>query len=248
MKTFLLSLSILFVFFAESTAQLAIPELWGMRVHDEAKILSAKTVHQLEGELKIFEDSTSNQITLLIIPSLNGEALEDYSFRVAEAWKPGTQDRDNGVVILIAVNDRKMRIEVGSGLEGPLPDVICNRIIRNEIAPAFRRGEYDAGIITGVHAVMEAIKGEYKGSDSPIKGKKKGGSLLTLLIIFIIITIIGRIRGGGGNKGGGWSSGAGWFTAGMLLGGGRGSSGGGGFGGFSGGGGGFGGGGSSGSW
>jgi len=249
MKRYFLTLLLLLITLSFSQAQLVIPELWGMRVHDEAKVLSPETVHRLERDLKMFEDSTSNQIALLIIPSLSGEALEDYTLRVAEAWKLGTKDRDNGVLLLIAINDRKVRIEVGYGLEGPLPDVICNRIIRNEIAPAFRRQDYDAGIAAGTYAIMDAIKGEYKGTDSPIRTKgRKGNSLLTLLIIFIVITVISRIRGGGNNKGGGWSSGAGWFAAGMLMGGNRGGGGGGGFGGFSGGGGGFGGGGSSGSW
>lgn len=248
MKRFFLALFLLFSSVVLSQAQVAIPELWGMRVHDEAKVLSPETAHQLERELKIFEDSTSNQIALLIIPSLEGESLEDFSLRLAEAWKLGTKERDNGVILLIAINDRKVRIEVGYGLEGPLPDVICNRIIRNEIAPGFRRQDYDGGVTAGVHAIMDAIKGEYKGTGSPVRTKgRKGGSLLTLLIIFIVITIISRIRGGGNNKGGGWSSGAGWFAAGMLMGGGGRNSGGG-FGGFSGGGGGFGGGGSSGSW
>jgi uncharacterized protein len=253
MKRLSLTVYFSFVLFT-SFAQRAIPELWGMRVHDEAKVLSPATAQQLEGALKIFEDSTSNQIAILIVPSLEGEAVEDYTLRVAEAWKLGDKDRDNGVLLLISINDRKVRIEVGYGLEGPLPDAMCSRIIRNEIAPGFRRGDYDAGVAAGVRGIMEAIKGEYKGTDSPLRPKgKRGNSLITLLVIFIVIAVISRIGGkgnrGGGNNGGGWSSGAGWFAAGMLLGGGGGRGGsGGGFGGFSGGGGGFGGGGSSGSW
>lgn len=250
MKKLIFSLCFFIASLPSVFAQLPIPALWGMRVHDEAKVLSPETVQRLERDLKIFEDSTSNQIALLIIPSLGSEALEDYTLRVTKEWKLGTKEKDNGVLLLIAINDRKVRIEVGYGLEGPLPDAICNRIIRNEIAPGFRRQDYDAGIVAGTYAIMDAIKGEYKSTGSPVRTTgRKGNSLLTLLVIFIVITVISRIRGGGNNKGGGWSSGAGWFAAGMLLGGGgRGGSGGGGFGGFSGGGGGFGGGGSSGSW
>lgn len=142
-------------------AQRTIPELWSMRVHDEANILSASTVQQLEAKLKQHEDSTSNQIAILIIPSLDGEVLEEYSLKVAEKWQLGKKERDNGVLLLIAVNDRKMRIEVGYGLEGALPDITCNQIIRNEIAPEFRRNDYDAGVQAGINAIISAIGGEY---------------------------------------------------------------------------------------
>lgn len=224
-------------------AQKEIPELWGQRVHDEAKVLSQQTVDNLERQLKIFEDSTTNQIAILIVPSLDGEIIEQYGLRVSEKWKLGQKDKDNGVLLLLAINDRKMRIEVGQGLEGPLPDAICNRIIRNEMAPNFRRGDYDAGVNAAVTAIRQAIKGEYKADDIPIGRRNKGPKLpifLIILIIFILGRLLNRNRGGGS----GWSSGGGFF----IGGGGGGSWGGGGGGGFSGGGGSFGGGGSSGSW
>ncbi len=228
-----------------SKAQLVIPQLWGMRVHDEAKVLSSQTTQSLEQALKVFEDSTSNQIAILIINSLEGEALEDYALKVAEAWKLGDQKNDNGVLLLIAVNDRKIRIEVGEGLEGPLPDAMCSRIIRNEIAPAFRRQAYDEGVTAGVVGIMQAIKGEYTNNGTTRKREKSGNPLITIIIIMVVIIILSRFRGGN-SKGSGWSSGAGWWGPGMYGGGSRSS--GGGFGGFSGGGGSFGGGGSSGSW
>ena len=233
-------------------SQRAIPPLDNKRVHDEAKILSPQTVQQLELQLKQFEDSTSNQIAILIIPSLDGDPIEEYALRVAhynpntrEGWGLGQSKNDNGVLLLIAVDDHKMRIEVGYGLEGVLPDATCNQIIRNEMAPNFRRGDYDAGVILAVNAMVRAIGGEYVSDGAPTgRGKKRpGNSLITLIIIFGIIILISRIRGSGG-RGSGWSSGTGWYGGGF----GGGSSGGGGFGGFSGGGGGFGGGGSSGSW
>jgi uncharacterized protein len=158
---FRLLLFLLFLFPLVATAQRPVPELWGMRVHDDAKILSASTIQQLELQLKQFEDSTTNQIAILIIPSLDGEVLEQYSLKVAEKWQLGKRGRDNGVLLLIVVNDRKMRIEVGYGLEGPLPDITCNQIIRNEIAPAFRRGDFDGGVVAGTASIMEAISGEY---------------------------------------------------------------------------------------
>ncbi len=221
-------------------AQKEIPKLWGHRVHDEARVLSQSTLDNLEQTLKAFEDSTTNQIAILTIPSLDGEILEQYAIRVAHTeWKLGQKDKDNGVLLLVVVNDRKVRIEVGQGLEGVLTDALSSRIIRNEIAPNFRRGDYDAGVLAAADAIMKAIKGEYKAdrrSSSPIGG---GGRFIFLLIIFILFSLFRYLsRKGGGNSS--WSSGGGWFIGGGGLGGGGG--------GFSGGGGSFGGGGSSGSW
>ncbi|HCW06334.1 MAG TPA: hypothetical protein DGG95_03100, partial [Cytophagales bacterium] len=125
-------------------AQKAVPELWGQRVHDDAHALKQESVDLLEKSLKAYEDSTSNQIAILLIQSLDGDVLEEYSIRVAEKWKLGQKGKDNGVLLLVAVDDHKMRIEVGQGLEGVLTDALSSRIIRNEIAPEFRRGDYDA--------------------------------------------------------------------------------------------------------
>jgi len=146
----------------ESFSQKAVPELWGIRVHDDAHALKQETVDQVEKELKTYEDSTSNQVALLIVQSLEGEVLEEYTLKVAEKWKLGTKNKDNGVLLLIAVDDHKMRIEVGQGLEGVLTDAESNRIIRNEIAPEFRRGDYDAGVRAGINGIVKAIAGEYK--------------------------------------------------------------------------------------
>lgn len=147
-------------------AQRAVPELWGHRIHDEAHILTQATIDNLEATLQKHEDSTTNQIAVLIIPSLDGEVLEEYSLRVAhDVWKLGTKNNDNGVLLLIAVDDRKMRIEVGYGLEGVLTDALTSRIIRNEIAPHFRNQEYDAGVTAGVNAIVDAIANEYSTGD-----------------------------------------------------------------------------------
>lgn len=167
-------------------AQRAIPELWGMRVHDEAGILSQPVVQQLEQQLKTFEDSTSNQIAILIIPSLDGEVLEEYALRVAhDAWKLGQADTDNGVLLLIAVNDRKMRIEVGQGLEGVLPDAICSRIIRNEISPNFRRNDFDAGVVAGINAICKAIGGEYVADGSDLQAPEFSAKDKALISLFV---------------------------------------------------------------
>lgn len=217
-----------------------------MRVHDEAKVLSPAFVTQLEQALKAHEDSTSNQIAVLLVPSLGDEVIEEYTLRVAEAWKLGQANNDNGVLLFIAINDRKVRIEVGEGLEGPLPDAVCNQIIRNELAPYFRQDNYEGGVGAAITAIIKAIGGEYVADSEPVSKKgTRGGSFIGTLIILIIIIIVSNFRNRGG-RGGGWSSGAGWYGGGFS-----GRSGGGGWsggGGFSGGGGGFSGGGSSGSW
>ncbi len=225
-------------------AQLAIPELWGTRVHDEAKVLSAPFIAQLEQILKTHEDSTSNQIAVLIVPSLQGEVMEEYTLKVAEKWQLGQKNNDNGVLLFISIGDRKARIEVGEGLEGVLPDAVCNQIIRNELAPYFRQDNYEGGVMASVTAITKAIAGEYKAVSAPVqKRRTRGGSLMSTLIILIIIIVVSSLRNRGGRGGGFY--GGGWYGGGFGRSGGGGWSGGGG---FSGGGGGFSGGGSSGSW
>lgn len=146
--------------------QKAVPELWNMRVHDDAHVLKQETIDQLEEKLALYEDSTSNQVAILIISSLEGEALEDYSIKVADKWALGKKNKDNGVLLLIAIDDHKMRIEVGEGLEGVLTDALTSRIIRNEMAPAFRRGDYDGGIMAAIDGIIKAIGGEYAAEDT----------------------------------------------------------------------------------
>jgi uncharacterized protein len=169
-------------------AQKAVPELWGQRVHDEAHILQQSTIDQLEKDLKAYEDSTSNQIAILIVQSLDGEVLENYSLRVVEKWKLGQKGKDNGVLLLIAVDDHKMRIEVGQGLEGVLTDALSSRIIRNEIAPAFRRSEFDGGVRDGINGIIKAIGGEYKADDLDTSSQLSGSDALFFgLFIFGIL-------------------------------------------------------------
>jgi uncharacterized protein len=245
MKKKVLFAALLFPLIA--AAPLKIPELWGTPVHDEANLLQQGFVSQLEQQLKLYEDSTSNQIAILIISTLQDVPIEDYTFRVAKEWKLGQAEKDNGVLLFIARDDRKVRIEVGEGLEGVLPDAISNQIIRNELAPHFRKDNYEQGVQAAVNAIIQAIGGEYEAEQGPVASRKgRKGSFWGTLIILAIVILLSRITGGGrGNyRRGGWSSGAGWYGGGFY-----GRGGGGGFGGgFSGGGGGFSGGGSSGSW
>lgn len=180
----------------EGVAQKAIPELWGLHVHDEAHILTQPTVDKIENQLIAYEDSTSNQIAILTISSLDGESLEDYSMQVVEKWKLGDKAKDNGVLLLIVVDDHKMRIETGYGLEGVLTDAICSRIIRNEIAPNFRQNDFDGGVTEGINAIISAIGGEYSAEEESIGMIDLGWKERILIGMFIfgilgIFTLVG---------------------------------------------------------
>lgn len=228
---------------------LNVPKLDGF-VNDKANILSSSEERKLENYLRQSEQKTSSQIVLLTIPSLEGENLEDYSMKVVETWKLGQKDLDNGVLLLISMQEKKIRFEIGYGLEGIITDLKAGYIIRNIMADEFRKGDTYGGISKGLGTVSELISGEFVISEEELasynknKGKKSGGHFPIGLLVFLFMIFSGGMRRGRG----------GIFTAlllGNMLGGGRSSGGfssGGGFGGFSGGGGGFGGGGSSGGW
>jgi uncharacterized protein len=201
----------------EIYSQRAIPEHGGVWVHDEATVLSPSTIAQLERILKAERDSTSNQIAILIVQSLDGEDIDGFSTRVAEKWKAGDVKKDNGVIFIVAILDRKMRIEVGQGLQGVLTDALASRINRNQVAPQFRQGNYDGGVLDGTMAIIQAIKGEYKNTDPP-RRKRGGGKTPWGTLIFIILIIAIMSRRGGGGLGGYWAAG----MMGNMLGGGGG--------------------------
>ena len=181
-----------FLFLANlASAQKPIPELWGQRVHDDAHVLKQETIHALELKLQAFEDSTSNQIAILTTSSLEGEVLEEYSLKVAETWKLGKKEKDNGVLLLIVVDDRKMRIEVGHGLEGVLTDAHSSRIIRNELTPNFRKSDYDTGITAAIDAIIKSIGGEYSAEDGD-DGMSTTNILLMVAIFLICVFAIGH--------------------------------------------------------
>lgn len=214
-------------------------------VNDHANILSERDKAVLESLLRRFEAETTNQVVLLVIASLEGDSLEDFSIRVAESWKVGQKGRDNGVIFLVAVEDRKARIEVGYGLEGALTDAQSGRILRDLVFPAFRQGAYASGIQAGLVGILQSIQGEFPsqaaGQMVPTRQAKAkaSGILLPLLFFLLLFSRTGRYFLLGGLLGGMWGGRGGGMGRGGF---------GGGFGGFSGGGGGFGGGGASGSW
>ncbi len=214
-------------------------------VNDEAHVLSPEQIAILEQKLVALDDSTSNQIAVVLLKTLGNYAIEDYAVKLFREWGIGDKKTNNGVLIIAAIDDRKVWIEVGYGLEGAIPDVTASSIYRNEIVPEFREKNYYRGIDNAINALTKAVVGEYKvKKERKDTGNGKGGGFLTFIIILIVvIAILGGGRGRGGRGGGmmnrsGFSDIATAALLGSMLGGGRGG-GGGGFGG--GGGGGFGG-------
>ncbi len=171
-----------------------VPPLRGY-VNDYGSMISQGTRTRLESELKAFEGSDSTQLVVLTVPSLGGEALEDYSVRVVEAWKIGQKGKDNGILLLVASQERRIRIEVGRGLEGRLTDLMAGRIIDLVIKPRFKRGDFDGGFVAGTHALIDAVRGEFKADQKKAPaGRGSKVSFVTLLIFGgIALLILGNI-------------------------------------------------------
>jgi uncharacterized protein len=243
---------------APIVSALDVPPLRG-RVNDYAGVMSQEQVRSLEAQLGQFERETGHQVAVLTIPTLDGEDIEGFSIRVAENWKIGKKGFDNGVILVVAVKDRRLRLEVGYGLEGVLPDAIAKQIISNYIVPRFRSQDYAGGIIAGIDAVLRVIKNEPLPEAARKKAGRPGSDLSSFAMIAITLGLFGVLAFAAASRrrnqmwatrgrryppifwgGGGFGSGGGF--------GGGGFSGGGGDGGFSGGGGSFGGGGASDSW
>lgn len=177
---------------------LDVPPLQG-RVNDYAHMLDAQTVHQLDSVLSELERTDGTQIVVLTIPSLQGDPIEDFSIRAAEQWGIGQKGKDNGAILVIAKNDRKIRIEVGYGLEGKLTDLMSGRIIRNVIGPAFKLGRFDQGVLQGVAAMIGTVKGEYTAAQPPRnnRGRRQtGGSpgLIGLIVLVFLLRMVGRVN------------------------------------------------------
>jgi len=242
-----LLLAALLVWAMPARAEPAIPKL-AQHVTDQAHVLSPEAAQRLERTLTDYERATGHQFALLTLASLEGAPIEDYSIKVAEAWRLGDAKRDDGLILIVAAADRKMRIEVGYGLEGAVPDALAARVVRHQLTPAFRQGKFDAGIEQAFDTLMKAAKGEAVRVGPPPEREKKGSRLTSLLPVLFWVALLGisvlgglgrRRRGGGGIFIGGFGGGFGGSQRGGGFGGG----------GFSGGGGGgFGGGGASGDW
>ena len=209
-----------------------IPPAPAQYFNDSAGVVSAGTAAQLNQKLEQFERDASSQIVVVVYPKMQSDsAIEDYTVRVAQSWKVGQKDKNNGAVLFVFTQDHKMFLQVGYGLEGALPDALCKRIIEDEIKPAFRAGNFDAGLTAGVNAILAAAKGEYKGTGQTVAdhnlGAVRNGNYndalpVIIAVIFVVILIsiaLSNARRGGyysrrGWSGGGWSSGGGGWSSG----------------------------------
>jgi len=247
----LLLAALAFVLASNAQAAEVIPPKPDRYFNDYAGVVSKEAASRFNQQLAQFERETSDQIVVAVFPKMQSDSdVADYTQRVAQTWGVGQKESRNGVVLFVFIQDRKMFIQVGYGLEGALPDATAFDITERHIKPLFRTGNYEAGLATGIDLICKAIRGEYRGSGKTVAEQNRGGGfsgVLPFIIFVIVLILISRVmrkaggygyssRGGGPifiPGGGGWSSGGG---------------GGGGFGGFSGGGGSFGGGGAGSSW
>jgi len=190
----LLTLGLLLTSGPTPARALEVPQYQGY-VTDLAGMISPAERQRLEQTLLAFEQSDSTQIAVLTIPSLEGDPVEDFSIRTVEAWKIGQKGKDNGVLLLVSKGDRKIRIEVGRGLEGVLTDLLAGRIVDQVISPYFKAGQLDQGFAAGVSAIISATRGEFKGTGSSSRGTRSGqSSLLPYLIFFaILVGFLGRL-------------------------------------------------------
>lgn len=253
MKRIALSLTTLVAFIAiDLHAAEVVPPKPAGYFNDYAGVVSKAAALRFNEQLAQFERETSNQVVVAVFPKMQSDSsIEDYTQRVAQTWGVGQKDRRNGAVLFVFIEDHKMFIQVGYGLEGALPDATCFDITEYHIKPHFRNKDYEGGLATGIDSIEKAIRGEYKGSGNTV-AERRGNAGVPSFVFFIIFVValmvisrmMRRLGGYGyssrqagpiflpmGGGGGGWSSG-----------------GGGGFSGFSGGGGSFGGGGAGSSW
>ena len=242
----------IFLFQSSLLYALDVPTLRG-RVNDYAGVMQSDQVQVLEAQLAQLERDTGHQVAVLTIPTLDGEDIEGFSIRVAENWKIGKKGFDDGVILVVAVKDRKLRLEVGYGVEGVLPDAMAKRITADYIVPYFRSQDYSGGIVSGIDAVQKILRKEPLPESARKKPSRSPGlnSFAMLAITFGILGLMGFASAANRQKSGLWGTRG---RHGPTFWGGPGGWGGGGFGGgsdgggFSGGGGGFGGGGASDSW
>lgn len=232
---------VLLLVVSSAFAEPPIPALTG-RVVDQAGILDASTIEAITSQLAGYESSTGNQVVVVTLSELKGYPIEDWGLALGRGWGIGQKGKNNGVLLIVAPNDRELRIEVGYGLEGDLPDATANTIIDSEIVPYFKRGDMKGGVRAGVNAILAALGGKYTPTKPLAVTHSKSGfpfeAFKIFAFIFIAIVLLAIRGGGGGGRRGrnsGWSSGG--FSSGRSFGGG-----------FSGGGGSFGGGGASGRW
>lgn len=237
-KKSIISLSLLIIGLFAFSQQL--PPKSSTLVTDYTNTLAPQDKQQLENKLVAFDDSTSTQIAVVMMHSVGQYDIDDYGQKLGRAWGIGHKGKNNGILVLVALDDHKVTIQTGYGAEGGVPDVIAKQIIDEDIVPHFKEKDYYGGLDLGTTDLMKYMKGEYKAEKKVEDDGGAGGYIMLLIIVVVILIIVFRNRGGGGGHiygGRGGASPFWWFLGGALLG--RGS---GGWGGFSGGSGGFGGG------
>jgi uncharacterized protein len=187
---------------AATAALPEVPKLAGY-VNDYAGMISAGTRSELEATLAAFERSDSTQVVILTVPSLQGESIETFGIRVGEAWKIGQKGKDNGAIILVSRDDRRMRIEVGRGLEGTLTDLLTGRIVDTVMKPRFQRGDLDGGFKSAVTTVIGAVRGEFKAEEPRpgrgARGVRPNNLLAVGFVLFfavMFLSAISRLLGG----------------------------------------------------
>lgn len=188
LRPILLITAFFFVYVSRSVA-LDVPPLTGY-VNDYGGMLSPQVKSQIESELSAFEKTDSTQVVILTIPSLEGAVLEEFAIKAGEAWKIGQKGKDNGVIIVVSKGDKKIRVEVGRGLEGKLTDLMAGRIIDLVIKPRFKRGDYDGGLHAGVAAIIDATRGEFKAEPSRRQQKRGSSSIVTFLIFAAVAVVV----------------------------------------------------------
>src|SRR5712672_1927140 len=204
-----------------ASGEVAVPPLRA-HVTDLTGTLSAQQIQDLESRLASFERGKGSQIAVLMLPSTQPETIEEYSIRVADAWKIGRARVDDGVILTVAKNDRKLRVEVGRGLEGAIPDAVAKRVVSDVIAPHFRTGDFYGGVAAGTGALMKLIEGEPLPAPRSASGTFDGGfDLLTIAVLVVAVLVFGFIGvlfalAAGSPRSGGWSTGSrgGWSTGG----------------------------------
>src|ERR1022692_2901903 len=179
-------------------AQEVIPSAPAVYFNDYAHVVSTGTASQLNQTLENFERQSSDQILVAIFPKMQSDSsIEDYTVRVARSWQAGQTNKNNGAVLFVFVQDHKMFLQVGYGLEGVLPDALCKRIIDEQISPRFKAGDFDGGLTAGVQSILAATKGEYKGTGATVSDSRSprgsnspffGVGFIVLILVIIIFT------------------------------------------------------------
>jgi len=186
-KTLLNAFFVILLLAATTASALEVPRYSGL-VNDTAGVMSPAAQQALTERIKTHEGKTGNQIVVLTIPSLEGEDIEGFAVKVFESWKPGKKGKDNGVLVVVATKDRRMRIEVGYGLEGTLPDSAAGEIIRTAMAPQFKKGDYSAGVDAGVAAVIEALE-QGVSTEEPAPQPTADDSYIFRAIVIILMLL-----------------------------------------------------------